>query len=128
MDVCKCIVHSLHGGTLNSRRAASPLVRLVAGDEMWGPLTLPWGVPFKIGVEPSLIVLSPVWCSRLRPTTGVHLAPCHDEFRGPQSDYVRQVALAASTQQQLVLMKNFSSLSTSIVEKSLFSKKRQKTL
>ncbi|GFY06192.1 hypothetical protein TNCV_3108711 [Trichonephila clavipes] len=21
---------------------------------------------------------------------GVHLAPCHDEFRGPRSDYVRQ--------------------------------------
>ncbi|GFV48367.1 hypothetical protein TNCV_2512671 [Trichonephila clavipes] len=25
-----------------------------------------------------------------RPTTGVLLAPCHDEFRGPRSDYVRQ--------------------------------------
>ncbi|GFU51005.1 hypothetical protein TNCV_4461971 [Trichonephila clavipes] len=24
------------------------------------------------------------------PTTGVPLAPCHDEFRGPRSDYVRQ--------------------------------------
>ncbi|GFW24287.1 hypothetical protein TNCV_605361 [Trichonephila clavipes] len=23
-------------------------------------------------------------------TTSVHLAPCHDEFRGPRSDYVRQ--------------------------------------
>ncbi|GFY10665.1 hypothetical protein TNCV_2194861 [Trichonephila clavipes] len=30
----------------------------------------------------------PVWCSR--PTTGVLLAPCHDEFRGPRFDYVRQ--------------------------------------
>ncbi|GFU65423.1 hypothetical protein TNCV_633461 [Trichonephila clavipes] len=27
MDVCKCIVPSQHGGTSNSRRAASPLVR-----------------------------------------------------------------------------------------------------
>ncbi|GFW47468.1 hypothetical protein TNCV_4537581 [Trichonephila clavipes] len=27
MDVCKCIVPSQHGSTLNSRRAASPLVR-----------------------------------------------------------------------------------------------------
>ncbi|GFW24036.1 hypothetical protein TNCV_4950801 [Trichonephila clavipes] len=26
MDVCKCIVLSRHGGTLNSRRAANPLV------------------------------------------------------------------------------------------------------
>ncbi|GFW46932.1 hypothetical protein TNCV_2982881 [Trichonephila clavipes] len=29
MDVCKCIVPSRHGDTLNSRRAASPLVRLI---------------------------------------------------------------------------------------------------
>ncbi|GFW33066.1 uncharacterized protein TNCV_2109961 [Trichonephila clavipes] len=35
MDVCKCIVPSRHRGTLSSRRAASPLVRLVAGDERW---------------------------------------------------------------------------------------------
>ncbi|GFT38785.1 hypothetical protein TNCV_1499561 [Trichonephila clavipes] len=32
MDVCKCTVSSLHGGTLNSRRATSLLVRLVDGD------------------------------------------------------------------------------------------------
>ncbi|GFV19222.1 uncharacterized protein TNCV_3224401 [Trichonephila clavipes] len=32
------------------------------------------------------IVLSPVWCSRRTS------CPCHDEFRGPRSDYVRQVA------------------------------------
>ncbi|GFV78964.1 uncharacterized protein TNCV_4347231 [Trichonephila clavipes] len=35
MDVCKCIVPSRHGGTLNSSRAASPLVRLVEGEERW---------------------------------------------------------------------------------------------
>ncbi|GFT67208.1 uncharacterized protein TNCV_783581 [Trichonephila clavipes] len=35
MDVCKCIVPSRHGNTLNNRRAASPLVRLVARDERW---------------------------------------------------------------------------------------------
>ncbi|GFV59767.1 hypothetical protein TNCV_1908381 [Trichonephila clavipes] len=29
--------------------------------------------------------------------------PCHDEFRGPRSDYVRQVALATTTQQQRFL-------------------------
>ncbi|GFU77808.1 hypothetical protein TNCV_1138161 [Trichonephila clavipes] len=33
MDVCKYIVSSRHGSTLNSRRAVSPLVRLVAGDQ-----------------------------------------------------------------------------------------------
>ncbi|GFX20904.1 uncharacterized protein TNCV_79591 [Trichonephila clavipes] len=47
------------------------------------------------GISPSQIVLSPVWCSR--PTTGVPLAPCHDEFRGPRSDYVRQLALETTT-------------------------------
>ncbi|GFX32647.1 uncharacterized protein TNCV_887871 [Trichonephila clavipes] len=34
-DVCKCIVPSQHGGTLNNRRATSPLVRLVEGDRRW---------------------------------------------------------------------------------------------
>ncbi|GFU86492.1 hypothetical protein TNCV_423081 [Trichonephila clavipes] len=34
MDVCKCIAPSRYGGTLNSRRAASPLVRLVEGEEV----------------------------------------------------------------------------------------------
>ncbi|GFW72535.1 uncharacterized protein TNCV_3797631 [Trichonephila clavipes] len=35
MDVCKCTVPSRHGGTLNSRRAANLLVRLVEGEERW---------------------------------------------------------------------------------------------
>ncbi|GFS95703.1 hypothetical protein TNCV_251001 [Trichonephila clavipes] len=35
MDVCKCIVPLRHGGTLNSRRAASPLVMFVEGEERW---------------------------------------------------------------------------------------------
>ncbi|GFY05200.1 uncharacterized protein TNCV_2206461 [Trichonephila clavipes] len=34
MDVCKCIVPSWHGGgTLNSSRAAAPLMRWVEGKE-----------------------------------------------------------------------------------------------
>ncbi|GFY16621.1 uncharacterized protein TNCV_2787471 [Trichonephila clavipes] len=33
MDVCKCIVPLRHGGTLNSRRAASPLMMLGEGEE-----------------------------------------------------------------------------------------------
>ncbi|GFW84342.1 uncharacterized protein TNCV_1132111 [Trichonephila clavipes] len=41
MDVCKCIVPSRHEGTLNSRQAASPLVRLVEGEKGERPLTLP---------------------------------------------------------------------------------------
>ncbi|GFW02133.1 putative transposable element [Trichonephila clavipes] len=42
----------------------------------------------EVGISPRKFSLSPVWCSR--PTTGVLLAPCHNEFRGPRSDYVRQ--------------------------------------
>ncbi|GFX00126.1 uncharacterized protein TNCV_296151 [Trichonephila clavipes] len=30
-------------------------------------------------------------------TTGVLLAPCHDEFHEPRSDYVRQVALPTTS-------------------------------
>ncbi|GFW96898.1 hypothetical protein TNCV_2160331 [Trichonephila clavipes] len=37
--------------------------------------------------------MSDVWCSR--PTSGVLLAPCHDEFREPRSDYVRQCKVGA---------------------------------
>ncbi|GFW24245.1 uncharacterized protein TNCV_738711 [Trichonephila clavipes] len=44
MDVCKCIVPSRQGGTLNSRRAAIPLVRLVEGEERWETLDHPQGV------------------------------------------------------------------------------------
>ncbi|GFX43261.1 hypothetical protein TNCV_2389691 [Trichonephila clavipes] len=35
MGVCKCIVPSWHGDTINSRRAASPLMRLMEGEEKW---------------------------------------------------------------------------------------------
>ncbi|GFT89274.1 transposable element Tcb1 transposase [Trichonephila clavipes] len=50
MDVCKCIVPSRHGGTLSSRRAASPLVRLVAGDERRESSDPPPGYsPSKLG-------------------------------------------------------------------------------
>ncbi|GFW65986.1 uncharacterized protein TNCV_588121 [Trichonephila clavipes] len=44
MNVCKCIVPSRHGGTLNIRQATSPLVRLVAGDKRWEDPDPPRGV------------------------------------------------------------------------------------
>ncbi|GFY09154.1 uncharacterized protein TNCV_4663451 [Trichonephila clavipes] len=44
MNVCKCIVPSRHGGTLNSHRAASPLVRLVEEEERWEAPDHPQGV------------------------------------------------------------------------------------
>ncbi|GFS98792.1 cullin-4A [Trichonephila clavipes] len=51
MDVCKCIEPLRYGGcTLNSRRTASPLVRLMEGEERWeapdpsqGVLPQNWG-------------------------------------------------------------------------------------
>ncbi|GFX81494.1 uncharacterized protein TNCV_4509011 [Trichonephila clavipes] len=53
MDVCKCIVASRHGCTLNSRRAASPLVRLVEGKERWEASDHPRGFSLNIEVKPS---------------------------------------------------------------------------
>ncbi|GFW36150.1 uncharacterized protein TNCV_4930121 [Trichonephila clavipes] len=44
MDVCKCIVPSHERGTLNSRRANSPLVRLVEREERWEASDHPQGV------------------------------------------------------------------------------------
>ncbi|GFW52908.1 uncharacterized protein TNCV_2394871 [Trichonephila clavipes] len=58
MDVCKCIVPSRHGGTINSRQAASPLVGLVEGEERWEAPDHPQVSSLKIGVETSQIVLS----------------------------------------------------------------------
>ncbi|GFU40738.1 uncharacterized protein TNCV_3230971 [Trichonephila clavipes] len=52
MDVCKCIVPLRHGGTLNSRRAASPLVRLAEGEEMWEPPDHPRVFSLKIRAKP----------------------------------------------------------------------------
>ncbi|GFX94894.1 transposable element Tc3 transposase [Trichonephila clavipes] len=35
MDVCKCVVPLWYGGTKNSRRVSSPLVRLVEEEDKW---------------------------------------------------------------------------------------------
>ncbi|GFY11828.1 uncharacterized protein TNCV_1530201 [Trichonephila clavipes] len=71
IDICKSIVPLRHGGTLNSRRAASPLVRFVEGEERWEAPNHPQGVLPQNWEEPSKIVLSPSWCSKLRLTTGL---------------------------------------------------------
>ncbi|GFT02696.1 hypothetical protein TNCV_829621 [Trichonephila clavipes] len=60
MDVFKCIVSLRHGGTINSRRAANPLVWLVEGVERWEAPDQPQVSSLKIGVETCQIVLSPV--------------------------------------------------------------------
>ncbi|GFV43229.1 hypothetical protein TNCV_2049101 [Trichonephila clavipes] len=49
MDVCKCIAPSRHGGTINSRRAASPLVWLVEGEKRWEALMTSKCPPSKLG-------------------------------------------------------------------------------
>ncbi|GFY26634.1 uncharacterized protein TNCV_2879621 [Trichonephila clavipes] len=83
MDVCNCIVPERHGGTLNSRRAASPLVRLVEREERWEASDHPQSVlPLNWGrIEPNRTVTLMV----LKATANDrrHLALCHDEFRGP---------------------------------------------
>ncbi|GFS88508.1 uncharacterized protein TNCV_1461451 [Trichonephila clavipes] len=82
MDVCKCIVPSQHGGTLNSRRAVSPLVRLVEGKERWEgpdhPQSVPpqnWGVT-ELNCFVTCMVLKATGNDRR------NLALCHEEFRG----------------------------------------------
>ncbi|GFT27647.1 uncharacterized protein TNCV_3570241 [Trichonephila clavipes] len=71
------------GGTLNSCRAASPLVRLVEGEERREAPDRPRGVlPQNWGEnEPNRSVIDMV----LKATANVsrHLALCQDEFRGP---------------------------------------------
>ncbi|GFU08662.1 hypothetical protein TNCV_1995071 [Trichonephila clavipes] len=74
MDVCKCIMPLWHGSTLINHRAASPLVRLVEGEKRWDASDHPRVFSLKTEVEPSQIVISPVWYSKLRLTTGVQLA------------------------------------------------------
>ncbi|GFX05407.1 putative transposase [Trichonephila clavipes] len=53
MVVCKCIVPALHGVILNSRRAASPLVKLVEGEERWEASDCPQCSLLKLGWNPA---------------------------------------------------------------------------
>ncbi|GFW27499.1 uncharacterized protein TNCV_163391 [Trichonephila clavipes] len=51
--------------------------------------------------EVSLSLNRTVTCMVLKANDRRTSCPCHDEFRGPRSDYVRQVALATTKQQQI---------------------------
>ncbi|GFV11856.1 uncharacterized protein TNCV_2833851 [Trichonephila clavipes] len=75
MDVCKCIVPSWHGGTLNSRRAANRLERLVKGEAR---LEAPNLNRSKTELHRF------VTCTVLKATANDrrHLVLFHDEFRG----------------------------------------------
>ncbi|GFU23329.1 uncharacterized protein TNCV_2560041 [Trichonephila clavipes] len=84
-DVCKCIVPSLHGGTLNSRRAASPLVKLVEeGEERWkvpghsqGVIPQNWGRNEQNSTVTGMVLRAKA--NDRRKT----LALSRDEFHGP---------------------------------------------
>ncbi|GFU89615.1 uncharacterized protein TNCV_4599281 [Trichonephila clavipes] len=78
MDVCKCKVSSRHGGTLNSHRAASSLVRLVEGEERWEDTDQPQGVLPQNWGETKLN--RSVTCMMLKATAKDRLysAFCHD--------------------------------------------------
>ncbi|GFY25882.1 hypothetical protein TNCV_1916321 [Trichonephila clavipes] len=85
-----CVV----GGTQNIRRIASLFEKWMKRKKDQWPLTsLPTMFALKIGVDPSYIVLPPVWCSKRWITADVKLAPCLNEFHGIRADIVNQVAL-----------------------------------
>ncbi|GFT30000.1 hypothetical protein TNCV_3349591 [Trichonephila clavipes] len=65
--------------------------------EMGGPWPSPNMFSLKIEDELSKIILSPAGCSKLQLTTGIQVFPGHDEFRGPRSDSIDQVALVTIT-------------------------------
>ncbi|GFU27152.1 uncharacterized protein TNCV_775711 [Trichonephila clavipes] len=98
MDVCKCIVPLRHGGTLNSRRAANPLVWLVEGEERCEAPDHPQGfLPLNCGgTEQKRTVTCMVLKAKANDRRKI-LALCRDEFRGPRPDFVRQVALVTTT-------------------------------
>ncbi|GFU61421.1 uncharacterized protein TNCV_845571 [Trichonephila clavipes] len=101
MDVCKCIVPLQHGVTLNSHRAASPLVWLVKGEERWEAPDHPHCfLPLNLGgTEQKRTVTCTVLNANANDRRKI-LALSRDEFRGPQPDFVRQVAFVTTQQQQ----------------------------
>ncbi|GFX37327.1 uncharacterized protein TNCV_76711 [Trichonephila clavipes] len=95
IDACKCIVPSRHGGTLNSRRAATPLVRLVEGEERWEAPDHPKVVlPQNWGVTE---LNHSVTCMVLWLTTGVTCPFAMMNFVGLDLSFVDQVALVTTT-------------------------------
>ncbi|GFU33966.1 uncharacterized protein TNCV_656321 [Trichonephila clavipes] len=103
MDVCKCLVPSRHGGTLSSRQAASPLMRLLEVEERWegsdhsqSVLPLNWGL-----TEPhrtfTCMVLKAMANDRR------HLSLCHDEFRRPRSGLCRSDSISSKNNKRKIV-------------------------
>ncbi|GFV50278.1 uncharacterized protein TNCV_621881 [Trichonephila clavipes] len=96
-------VPSRHG-TLISRRAASPLVRLVEGKRCGRPLTTPSVLPLNWGgTEPNRTVT--VWCSKLRLTTSVTWPFATMNFVGLDLAFADQVALVTTREEKCLKMK-----------------------
>ncbi|GFT95625.1 uncharacterized protein TNCV_310411 [Trichonephila clavipes] len=73
------------GGTLKSRRVASPLVKLVEGDERWGTPDHPQGVlPQNWGRTEQNSAVSCMVLKTKANDRRKSLALSHDEFRGPR--------------------------------------------
>ncbi|GFX21275.1 uncharacterized protein TNCV_2252231 [Trichonephila clavipes] len=83
MAVCKCILPSRHECTLNRRRAVSPLIRLVEGEERWKAPDHPQGVLLQNSGETERNRC--VRCMLLKTTDNDkhHLALSDDAFHGP---------------------------------------------
>ncbi|GFT28313.1 uncharacterized protein TNCV_646321 [Trichonephila clavipes] len=111
MDVCKCIEHLRHGSTLNCCQAASPLVRLVKGVDRWEAPDHPQVSSVKIGVKTSQIVLSPVWCSKLRLTTGVTYPFAMMKFVGLDLALTDQVVMMSDCEMNLTPALSYTSRS-----------------
>ncbi|GFX04677.1 uncharacterized protein TNCV_1912221 [Trichonephila clavipes] len=84
MDVCKCIVHLRHVGSLNnSRQVANPLVWLVEWEKRWEAPDHPQGVLQNWGgTEQNHTVTCMVLKAKAndrRKNPALH----RDEFRGP---------------------------------------------
>ncbi|GFV02917.1 histone-lysine N-methyltransferase SETMAR [Trichonephila clavipes] len=88
------IVPLQNGVILSSHRTASPLVRLVEGEEMWKVLDLPRKLNLKIGMELNKTLLSAAWGSKLRLTIDVQISSCHDELMSPSKWHRRSVGIS----------------------------------
>ncbi|GFX93874.1 cullin-4A [Trichonephila clavipes] len=74
---------SLQGGTLNSRRAGSPLARLAKGEKRWEAPDHPQGILPQNWVEAELNHSVTSMVLKATANDRRHLALCNDEFRGP---------------------------------------------
>ncbi|GFV49263.1 uncharacterized protein TNCV_237971 [Trichonephila clavipes] len=99
MDFCKCIVPLWHVGTLNRRPAASPLMRLVEGEERW-KFTDPLGVIDHNLGGTDLNRNVPCMVLKAAATYRLYLGTHHDEFCAPGSDII-EIRLHKKQQKQI---------------------------